>query len=143
MSNSTSLIECDADGFEAVSTKTIVSPNDVPDTYFHTLWEGLDQWYAHLAAKAMAKGWGLPTIKLADLAVDPMYAGTSQRFLIPLSISERDDWDSADMVWEVIDGGRFKKNKPPSRKKLGHSMMISVYKRDEGVRVYEFTAYIS
>ena len=82
-------------------------------------------------------------IKLADLAVDPMYAGTSQRFLIPLSISERDDWDSADMVWEVIDGGRFKKNKPPSRKKLGHSMMISVYKRDEGVRVYEFTAYIS
>ena len=85
-----------------------------PETYFDTLWLGLEEWYNFLSWKAASKGWGEPETYLSDINVSAMYAGQTQRFLIPF-----------------ING------------KGNHSLLISIYKRDEGKRVYEITAYIS
>lgn len=89
-------------------------PLETPETYFMTLWEAVEAWYIHLAAKADYKGWGTPEIGLSDLEITSMYQAQTQQFLIPLV------------------GGKGK-----------HGLLISIYKRDEGVRVYEATAYIS
>jgi hypothetical protein len=89
-------------------------PLETPDTYFMTLYESVEAWYYHLAAKAAYKGYGKPETDLSDLQMEAMYEGQSQRFFIPL-----------------VDG------------KGKHGIYISIYKRDEGVRVYEATAYIS
>lgn len=85
-----------------------------PETYFDTLYGGVEAWYNHLALEAQRRGYGEPETHLADLNIQPMYAGTNQQFSIPLI------------------GGKGK-----------HGLFISVYKRDEGMRVYELTAYIA
>lgn len=86
----------------------------VPGTYFDTLWMSLEEWYNYLAHQAVMKGWGEPETCLADLDVKVMYAGQSQQFSIP-----------------YVNG------------KGKHAMLITIYKRDEGQRVYEATAYNS
>ncbi len=85
-----------------------------PGTYFDTVWMSLEEWYNFLAFNATRKGWGEPATDLADLDVKVMYAGQSQQFLIP-----------------YVNG------------KGSHAMLITIYKRDEGQRVYEVTAYNS
>lgn len=113
MSNSKALSVIDIDSTGFVGDGKR-GPLETPETYFMTLWEAVEAWYYHLSAKAAYKGWGTPETALSDLPMDVMYEGQSQRFLIPL-----------------IDG------------KGKHGIYISIYKRDEGVRVYEVTAYIS
>lgn len=85
-----------------------------PDTYFNSLFEGVEDWYFHLSLEALNKGYGEPSKPLSDLDVQAMYAGQTQKFLIP-----------------YVNG------------KGSHAMLISVYKRDEGQKVYEITAYNS
>lgn len=90
------------------------NPVETPETYFNTLWEAVEAWYIHLAARAEHKGWGVPLNALSDIQMEAMYAGQTCKWAIPL-----------------IDG------------KGSHALYISIYKRDEGIRVYEATAYIS
>lgn len=105
-------LSLDSTGIVGGKGKAPVLPT--PETYFSTLWLGLEEWYNWLAFRAAQKGWGDPETFLSDVEVQAMYAGNSQRIVIPF-----------------ING------------KGSHAMVISIYKRDEGVRVYEFTAYIS
>jgi hypothetical protein len=86
----------------------------VPETYFDTLWMAIEGWYNYLSFKGAQKGWGEPATFLSDLDVKVMYAGQTQQFLIP-----------------YVNG------------KGSHAMLITIYKRDEGQRVYEVTAYNS
>ena len=88
----------------------------VPETYFATLWEGVEAWFIYLSFKAYAKGYGAPERSFADLDIQPMYAGQNQRFLI------------------TYEGGKTKTK---------HAMAISIFKRDEGIKIYEVTAYNS
>ena len=87
---------------------------ETPETYFNTLYEAFEAWYYHLACLADHKGYGVPELPMSEVPLEAMYAGQNQQRFIPL-----------------ING------------KGKHGIYISIYKRDEGVRVYEATAYIS
>lgn len=113
MSNRTSIstIDLSSTGIAGDGKRPVLTP---PETYFNTLFEAVEAWYIHLAAKADWKGYGTPEIALSDLEMSPMYEGENQSFFVALV------------------GG-----------KGTHGIYISIYKRDEGCRVYEATAYIS
>jgi hypothetical protein len=111
MSNSKVLDLLDSTGIMGDGKR---NPVETPETYFMTLYEAVEAWYFHLYCLAEHKGWGKPETALADLQMEVMYEGQTQRFFIPL-----------------VEG------------KGKHGLLISIYKRDEGVRVYEVTAYIS
>ena len=108
---------------EDLSACTLAKPSrqpwpDAPETYFDTLMGGVMAWWNHLVYVAERKGLGHPDWDfLADNEThwQPMYADQTQRMIMPL-----------------VEG-----------KKKNKSIHISVYKRDEGQKVYEVTAYIA
>lgn len=104
--------EEDPTGCTGVARKTRAPKFPVPETYFNTLWAGIEAWYNYLFAIGEQKGFGVPERPLSECNIQALCSGESLRLTIP-----------------YVEG------------KGSRAVYISVYKRDEGVKVYEVTAY--